>query len=173
MAGGHVWFLFQFGDWVQGFQTSASEADQIELSPARQAGHHHLGEAVEILLAFAGAEVHAEAGGIEARDVQGGVGHGFFGRADGEMSVPALIFPILGIFAHVGYVPVAHLGGDLGGKVAGVENGGVAYAGFAGQEPPPDGFHLRTQGRNTTDPGNHNTSSHGAESLNKRMKNEG
>ena len=129
---------------------------------AVEAGHHHFGEAVEILLALAAAGIDAEAGGIELAEVEARVGHGLLGGADGEVGVPALILPIVGVLAHIGEVPIADFGGDLGGKVAGVEQGGIAHARLAGQQPPPHGFDIRAQRRNAADAGNYNASSHGS-----------
>ena len=131
-----------------------------KLVAAVEAGDHHLGEAVEILLAFAAAGVDAEAGGIELAEIQARVGHGLLGGADGEVGVPALVLPIVRVLAHVGEVPVADFGGDFGGEVAGVEERGIADARLAVEQPPPDRFDVRAQRRDAAHAGDHNASSH-------------
>ena len=131
VAGRHVRLLLQLGDRVEDFQALAGELGQVELSPPPRPATIISREAVEVLLALAAAGVDAEAGGIELGQVEARVGHGLLGGADGEVGVPALVLPVLGVLAHVGEVPVADLGRDLGGEVAGVEQRGVADARLA------------------------------------------
>ena len=160
VAGRHVRLLLQFGDRMQCLQTLANKLREVELIAAAKAGNHHFGETIEILLAFAAAGIDAEASRIKFFEVQARVCHGLLGGANGKMGMPALIFPIRRVFAYVREVPVAHFGGDLGGKVAGVEQRGVADARLAGHKPPPHRFDVGSQGRNTAHPGDYNASSH-------------
>ena len=133
-------------------------------SPPLEAGHHHVGEAVEVLLPLAAAHVDAEAGRVvdaHLRQVlEARVGHRLLGGADGEMRVPPLKFPVFGFFAGLGDVPIADFGGDFGGELAGVEQGDIVHARLAGPQPPPHGFHVRPQRRHAADAGHYNPSSH-------------
>ena len=145
---------------MQHFQALADELRDVELVAAGQSGDHHLREPVEVLLAFAAAGVDAEPRGIDLVEFDARVGHRLLRGADGEVGVPALILPILGILAHVGNVPIANFGGDLRGEIAGVEERGIADARLAGQQPPPHGFNIGPQRRHAADAGHYNTSSH-------------
>ena len=81
------------------------------------AGDHHLREAKKVLLTFAAARINPEPQGIDFAIENTRVGYGLFGCAYGKMRVPPLQPPFLRVFAHVGNIPAAHLGGDFGLEV--------------------------------------------------------
>ena len=146
VGGHHVRLLLDFGHRVEHFQALLGEAGQVEGVSAGQGGDHHLREVEEVLLSFAAAGVDAEPARVEAAQLDAGVGHRLFRRADGEMGVPALMLPVRRILADVGKVPIADFRGDLRGEVAGVEARRQAHARVAGQKPLPDGFDFRRPG---------------------------
>ena len=119
-----------------------------------------MAEVVEVLLALAGAEIHAEAVGVDrARDAR--IFHGLLGGADGEPRVPAALFPGGRVFAHVGQRPVADLGRNARGKIAGVKQRRVIDARAALFQIGPQLGHRRAQRRHAAHAGYYNTSSHG------------
>ena len=69
------------------------ERGQVEFA-VLEGGDHHVAEVVEVLLAFAGAEVDAEAIGVD-RAEDAGIVHGLAGGADRELGVAAALFPQL------------------------------------------------------------------------------
>jgi hypothetical protein len=71
-----------------------------------------------------------------------------------------LVFPILRVFAHVGYRPMADFRGDFGGEMAGVEQTDIIDARSARQKRLPYAFDIGAQRRYPTDAGNHDTSLH-------------
>jgi hypothetical protein len=82
------------------------------------------------------------------------------GGSSGELGVPAAMLPDFGIFASLGDVPVFDFGGDAGGKVAGVEDGGVADAGAALLHLAPHRLDVVPHGVDHADAGHHHPSSH-------------
>ena len=159
VAGRHVRLLFQFDHRVQRFQACLDERGQVELSPCR-ALRHHVREADEILLAFAAAQVDAEARGIDCAS------------STPESSTACLAAPTANCvwrpryFQRSGSSPASamsqflHFGRDLGGKVAGVEERGVADARIAAQQRLPHFVDRVPQRRDAAQAGDHNTSFH-------------
>ena len=133
MRGGHVGLLLELGHGVQRFEAFAGEGADVERVAIEGAGHH-AAKAGEILLAFAAAEIDAEARGIAMVFVEAGVLHRLLGGAGGEARVAAAIFPAVGIFAGIADIPVFDFGGNLRGELAGVEKRGVTDAGFAAEQ---------------------------------------
>ena len=154
----HVRLLLEFQLRVEPLEPFSNERGQVELA-VLQRGDHHVAEVVEILLAFAGAEVNAEAIGLDARE-HAGIVDGLLGRADGELGVAAALLPLGRVFAHVGHRPVANLGRNLGGEVAGVEQRRVADARLAFFQVGPQLGHRGAQRRDATHAGNYDSSSH-------------
>ena len=140
-------------------QPFLDERAQVELA-VLEGGHHHVAEVVKVLLAFAGAEIHAEAVGVDRAD-DARVVHRLLGRADGEPRVPAALFPGGRVFADVGDRPIANLGRDARGKVAGVEQRRVIDAGAAFLQIGPQLGHRGAERRDAAHAGYYNTSSHG------------
>ncbi len=93
VGGRHVGFLLQLKLRVEALEAFLDERGQVELA-VLEGGDHHVAEVVEILLAFAGAEVDAEAVGVDGAD-DAGIVHGLTGGADGELGVAAALFPDL------------------------------------------------------------------------------
>ena len=60
----------------------------------------------------------------------------------------------------LGKVVILYLGGEAGGKSAGVKQGDGRDAGFAGQEPLPDRFQIMPERRDPTHPCDDNTFTH-------------
>ena len=83
------------------------------------------------------------------------------GRADGELRVPAALFPRGRVFADVGERPIADLGRDPRGEVAGVEQRRVIDARLAFLQIGPQLGHRRAQRRHAAHAGYYNASSHG------------
>ena len=88
---GHVRFLFELELRVEPLEAFLNERGQVEFA-VLEGGDHHVAEVVEILLAFAGAEVDAEAIGVD-RAENAGVVHGLASGADRELRVAAALFP--------------------------------------------------------------------------------
>ena len=116
MAGGHIGLLLDLGKRVQSLQAKLGEAGDVERLPV-DGLHHHGREGVEILLAFAAAEVNPEPGGIVEAVGETGIGHRPHGSAGSKLGVAAAVFPVFRGVALVGDVPVADFGRDLGGKL--------------------------------------------------------
>ena len=131
----HVRLLFELELRIEPLEAFLNERGQVELA-VLEGGDHHVAEVVEVLLAFAGAEVDAEAVGID-RAEDAGVIDGLPGGADGEPRVAAALFPHGRVFADVGQRPVADLGRDARGEVAGVEQRRVIDARLAFFEVGP------------------------------------
>ena len=146
VGGRHVRFLLELELRVEPLEAFLDERGQVELAVLER-GDHHVAEVVKILLAFAGAEVHAEAIGVD-RAEHARVVHGLLGGADGELRVPAALFPHGRVFADVGQRPVAHLGRDPRGEIAGVEQRRVTDAGLAFLEIGPQLRHGRAERSN-------------------------
>ncbi len=161
VGGHHVRLLLDFGHRVEDFQALLREAGQVQGVSLGQGGDHHVRKVEEVLLSFAAAGVDAEAARVEPAQLDAGVGDRLFRRADGEMGVPPLVFPLRRVLADVGKVPIADFRGDLRGKVARVESRRLAHARLAGQEPLPDRFDFHAQGRDPSDAGDYDASSHG------------
>ena len=127
VGGRHVRLLFELELRVEPLEAFLDERGQVELA-VLEGGDHHVAEVVEILLAFAGAEVDAEAIGIDGA------------RERPTSSTACLAAPMANfvcrprfshvgrVFADVGERPVADLGRDARGEVAGVEERRVADA---------------------------------------------
>ena len=113
---------------------------------AVEPGDHHFGEAVEVLLAFAAAGVDAEAGGIERASFRPASATAFLAAPTAKRVWRPWILPVFRVLAHVGEVPVADLGGDLRGEIGGVEEGRIAHARLAGQQPLPNRLRGRRPG---------------------------
>ena len=114
----------------------------------------------KILLALAGAEIHAKPIGVDGA-CHARIVHRLFGRADREPRVPAALFPSGRVFAVVGDRPVADLGRNPRRKVAGVEQRRVIDARTALFQVGPQLGHGRAQRRHTAHSGYNNSSSHG------------
>ena len=130
--------------------------------PCRASGHH-AGEAIEILLTFAAAQVDAKPGGVDAADRDARVVDGLAWRrrrrsrcAGRDASTPR------GPRRHRD-VPIANLGRDFGGKVAGVEDRRRPDAGVACLTARSTLFHFGPQRGHPANAGDHNASGgHGA-----------
>ncbi len=116
----HVRFLFELELRVESLEAFLDERGQIELAVFER-GDHHVAEVVEILLAFAGAEVDAEAIGVDGAE-DAGIVRRPAGRRRWRTWCGGHAFPKrLRVFAIVGDRPIVDFGRDARGEVAGVE----------------------------------------------------
>ena len=97
----HVRFLLELELRVEALEAFLDERGQVEFA-VLEGGDHHVAEVVEVLLAFAGAEVDAEAVGVDgAEDAR--IVHGLAGRRRWRTCVWRPRFSQdLGVFAVVG-----------------------------------------------------------------------
>jgi hypothetical protein len=162
VSGGHIRFLFEFANRVEDFEPFFDELRFVEFAVFAEAGEHHRGEIVEVLSAFARAGVNAEAFRVKAGFVveESGVLHRLMAGADGELRMTVLQFPIVGIFADRGNIPILHFGGDLRREIRRVEQGDATDARFAVQQTAPNRFNVGAQRRNQTNTRNDNSTIH-------------
>ena len=145
MTDWHIWFLFQFQDRVENFQSTIHELDDIQIAGVVQAGRHHVGEAGEILIPFATAHVHAETTWVLDRVQHARTFDRLFGSAGGELGVSAAVLPQFSRFTGVSDIPILDLCRNLGGKATSVEDGGIVDSAFPLFQVIPNGFDIITQ----------------------------
>ena len=121
VAGGRARLLLGLVDRVQLLEALAGEAGGVDLPVARR-GVDELDEPGEVLLPLARAEVDAEPRAVEVRRrLQPRVVDRHPGGGDGELGVPAVLAPAVGVGDVVGQVEALGLGGDPGREAGGVE----------------------------------------------------
>ena len=130
VAGRHVGLLLQFDRRVQPFQAGLGEQRPGRTArPPRRAGHH-AGEAVEILLPLAAAQIDAEPGRVELAATPGCPSRAplSWPRRRRTWCAGRGTSRPRGSSPTSADVPIADFGRDLGGKVAGVEDRRIADA---------------------------------------------
>ena len=118
---------------------------------------------MEILDAFAGAEVDAEARAIHpavVRTEQAGVFQRLPGRGGGELAVDAGVLPAAGVRHEAAEVEVLDLGGELRREAAGVEPADRPDAAAALHLGVEHRVHAVSQRRDRAHAGDDNSSSH-------------
>ena len=156
----HVRFLFELELRVEALEAFLDERGQVELA-VLEGGDHHVAEVVEILLAFAGAEIDAEAIGVDGAE-DAGVVHGLPGGADRELACGGRAFPRPSASSpSLATVQLRTSARDARGEVAGVEERCEVDAGLAFFEVGPELGHGGAERSYAAHAGYYYSSSHG------------
>ncbi len=148
VTGGTVGVLLKLAHGVESLVGHLGPLHGVELAalrvPAGDGGGH---EVLEIDRTLSSAQIHADHRRIHTqRTVQPGVLPGHLGCRQREAGVAAGVLVILEVLAEKRpQVQVLHLGGELGGIGARVEDGSRGHARLASQQPLPNRLQAHAQ----------------------------
>jgi hypothetical protein len=159
VASRHVRFLFEFDLRVEPFEPALGELFEIEFAVLPGLGDH-VHEDGEVLLAFTGAQIHAEQSRIKRRIEHTRVSDGLHGGAHSELHVAAGQVEALGSFVIVSQVVILHFRRELGGEVFGVKVSDGADAPGARFQRVPHRFDIVADGGDAANTRNDYAASH-------------
>src|SRR5579871_144972 len=162
MSGSRMGLLFKFPPGMELFQPALGEGVAVYFARLRLvAVRHQADQVMEILDPLAGAQVNTTAGAVDLVVVEKVCVHQrFLGSAGREPGVRTGMGPARCILYVPGQVKVLHLGSELGGEMAGVEQGDRANAAASFQLPLEEILDTVAQGSDHAHPGDDNSSSH-------------
>src|SRR5689334_13535999 len=104
-----------------------------------------MAKVVKVLLAFASAQIHTEAIGVDLTTHSRFL-HGLLGSAYGKLGMTTTLLPLGRVLANVGKRPIPHFRCDACWEIAGVEQSRIPNARLSFLEIGPEFGNSRAQG---------------------------